>query len=151
MKALPAWQRLSTHYPAHEAGVVAGMIGGKVKLNYDSRVFTNFCAIRVSRALNLSGHQIPYIKDQTSSGSDGRWYIFRVRTLIKHLEAQYGKPDIIQPAAHKTALKSRRGIIIFEVNVWTDASGHADLWDSQRCLWKGYADVASKILFWAAA
>lgn len=29
MKALPAWQLLSTHYPAHEAGVVAGIIGGK--------------------------------------------------------------------------------------------------------------------------
>lgn len=151
MRALPSWQLLALHYPAHEASVVASMIGGKIKLNYDSGTFSNFCAIRVSRSLNLAGHQIPYIKDQVSSGSDGRWYIYRVRVLTKYLEEQYGKGEVVQPVKHKDALKGRRGIIIFEVAVWNNASGHADLWDDQKCLWQGYADVASTIRFWPAS
>lgn len=160
MRKLPEWQRLSKYYPAHQASMVAHLIGGKVKLNYDIGVFSNFCAIRVSRALNMSGQPIPFIEDigfrgklesQVSSGANGRWHIFRVRQLVKYLNRQYGRPEIHGPGVHEQAVRHRKGIIVYEVHQWTDASGHADLWDGTQCLWKGYGSVATNVLFWQAS
>ncbi len=67
---LPKWAFLKMHYPALEAGAVFKDIGGKVELNYDIGVFSNACAIRVSKTLNRNGgaHLIPYFKDIGPSG-----------------------------------------------------------------------------------
>ena len=61
---LPEWNQLKTHYPALSAATVFSTIGGKVKLNYDIDVFTNACAVRISKALNTvgGGHLIPFSK-----------------------------------------------------------------------------------------
>jgi len=40
--------------------------------------------------------------------------------------------------------------IVFEVSGWTDATGHADLWDGKACIGSDYGNKASKILFWEA-
>jgi len=158
---LPKLNVLKTHYPAIEAGPAFKSIGGKVELNYDIGVFSNACATRVSKSLNGAGglHLIPYFKDlgpngklepQVSSGKNKQWYIFRVKMLVKHLKSKYGKPEEYLPAEYKAKIKDRKGIIVFEVSGWSDATGHADLWDGKKCLWKGYAGVANKILFWEA-
>ena len=158
MKKLPKWSTLELNYPNLEPQFVFKHIGGKVELNYDSGVFNNACAIRISCALNKAGgiHVIPYIKDEVSSGevsSAGNklWYIFRVRILVKHLTSQYGKPEIFKPTEYRLKLKKRKGIIIFDVPGWNDATGHADLWDGYKCRWKGYGALATKILFWEAS
>lgn len=161
MNNLPKWNTLKLHYPNFSAAIVFKQIGGKVELNYDLGVFNNACATRISAALNKSGgmHIIPFIEDvgpngkyepQVSSGSHGLWYIFRVRILVKHLTQQYGKPEKHRPSEYKAKLKRRKGIIIFEVPGWNDATGHADLWDGDKCLWKGYGVFATQILFWEA-
>jgi hypothetical protein len=162
MNKMPKWEVLKSHYPIQEAGYVFKQIGGKVELNYDIGVFSNACATRVSKALNgTSGiHLIPYFKDispngkmesQVSSGKNKQWYIFRVRMLVKHLVNKYGKPEEIKPFEYKGKLKDRKGIIVFEVVGWSDATGHADLWNGSRCLWKGYGGAANKVLFWEAS
>ncbi len=159
---LPKWNKLKTHYPALEASAVFKSIGGKVELNHDIGVFSNACATRVSKALNGAGgaHAIPFFKDigpdgkleaQVSSGKNNNWYIFRVRMLTKHLTSRYGKPEAFSPAGYKTHLKGRKGIIIFQVTGWSDATGHADLWNGTKCLWKGYGGLANKVLFWEAS
>ncbi len=159
---LPKWETLKLHYPAKEAGAVFTSIGGKVELNYDLGVFNNACATRVSKALNGCGgaHRIPYIKaigpngklePQVSSGKNKNWYIFRVKVLVKHLTLKYGTPEEYSRTEYKAKLKDRKGVIVFEVSGWSDATGHADLWDGNKCLWKGYGGVSNKILFWEAS
>jgi hypothetical protein len=159
---LPKWDVLKLHYPALDAGAVFKSIGGKVEQNYNSGVFTNACATRVSKALNGAGgvHSIPYFKDigptnqmepQVSSGKNKNWYIFRVRMLVKYLKSKYGKPQELAPSEYKKVMKDKKGIIVFEVSGWADATGHADLWDGSQCLWHGYGGMANKILFWEAS
>jgi hypothetical protein len=159
---LPKWNALKVHYPALDASVVFKNIGGKVELNYDIGVFSNACATRVSKAFNGVGgiHSIPFFQDigpngkleaQVSSGKDMNWYIFRVRMLVKHLTSRYGEPEVFTPSWYKTKLNGRTGIIVFEVTGWSDATGHADLWDGAKCLWKGYGGLANKVMFWEAS
>lgn len=66
MKKLPPWKELLKNFPNKDAGTVFTEIGGKVKLNYDIGVFSNACAIRISKALNFSGeiHRIPFYKSK---------------------------------------------------------------------------------------
>ncbi len=160
-KALPAWKSLETHFPAFDARTCAGLVGGKVKLNHDIGVFTNFCCIRVSRALNLSGQPVTYFKDigpdrksftpAVSSGASGQWHVFRVRSLRKYMERTYGKGEAVVPVAnYRKILNNRRGIVLYVVPGWDDASGHADCWKDTGCLWEDYGFKASEILFWKA-
>ena len=48
-------------------------------------------------------------------------------------------------------LQGRKGIIIYEVSGWADATGHADLWDGSKCVYKGYGSVSHKVSFWQAS
>lgn len=131
-----------------------------MKYNHDIGVFTNFCCIRVSHALNKSGHPVKYFKDISSdrktlkpavtSGKDGRWNVFRVRSLRKYMERHYGRGEQIPLVSYKKSLKGRYGIIVYVVPGWNDASGHADCWADNDCLWKDYGNKASSILFWEA-
>lgn len=133
----------------------------RAKFRYDIGVFSNACATRISKALNGAGgiHLIPYFKaigpngkleSQVSSGKNKNWYIFRVKMLVKHLTTRYGKPETFTRSEYKVKLNNRKGIIIFEVLGWSDSTGHADLWNGSKCLWKGYGGIANKILFWEA-
>ncbi|WP_417914654.1 type VI secretion system amidase effector protein Tae4 [Candidatus Electronema sp. JM] len=158
---LPKWDILKANFPAKPAGEVFQAIGGKVLYNYQIGVFSNACSSRISAALNASGkeYEIPFFKEewpkgkvqaQVSSGADGKWYIFRVKMLVKHLTTRYGKPEEYLPEEHLQKIAGRKGIIVFEVKGWADATGHADLWDGTACLWHGYDEVANKVLFWEA-
>ncbi len=90
------------------------------------------------------------LEAQVSSGKNKLWYIFRVKMLVKHLKSKYGEPEDFKSSEYKKKLKDRKGIIVFEVTGWSDATGHADLWDGKKCLWKSYGGLANKILFWEA-
>lgn len=159
---LPKWNTLKLHYPSLDAKTVFKNIGGKVEFNYDIGVFSNACATRVSKALNGSGgvHTIPHFKDispngkmesQVSSGKNKQWYIFRLKMLVKHLKSRYGDPEEYKPTQYKKKLKDRKGIIVYEVTGWADATGHADLCNGKNALWQEYSGVANKVLFWEAA
>lgn len=88
----PRFSSMSAAYPIGTADDVLKLIGGKVEDNN----FSNTCAIRVSRSLNYSGHFISYLPPNlTVSGSDGKWYIYRVVELIKYLEKNFGPPDVV--------------------------------------------------------
>ena len=45
-------------------------------------------------------------------------------------------------------LKGKKGIIIFEIKGWSDATGHADLWDGGKVVRDDYGVKAHNILFW---
>jgi len=158
---LPKWETLKAHFPALPAGEVFQAIGGKVLYNYQIGVFSNACSTRVSAALNESGkeHEIPFFRAewpkgkmqaQVSSGANKKWYIFRVKMLVRYLAKRYGQPEEFLPSEYEEKISCRKGIIVFEVKGWEDATGHADLWDGSACLWHGYDDLAHNMLFWEA-
>ncbi|GLQ71506.1 type VI secretion system amidase effector protein Tae4 [Vibrio penaeicida] len=158
---LPNWETLNRNFPNLPAATVFTQIGGKVALNYEIGVFKNACATRISKALNGSGgrHKIPYYKAvgpngrmeaQVSSGKNKNWHIFRVKILIKYLTEKYGSPSTYIPSEYKKEISGKKGIIIFEVNGWDDATGHADLWDGEDCVYASYDSSAHRILFWEA-
>jgi len=156
---LPNWESMRSNYPAFPAQVVFRQIGGKVEVNYELGVFSNACAIRVSKALNSCGleHKIPAYKSfgpdgkmslQVSSGKHKNWYIFRVKILTKFLTEKYSEPEEYETNEYFESIKGRKGIIIYQVNGWSDATGHADLWLGDKCIYQGYASVSHKVLFW---
>ena len=41
------------------------------------------------------------------------------------------------------SLSGKRGIIVFEVSSWSDASGHVDLWNGSKVVGSDYGEQAS--------
>jgi hypothetical protein len=132
---------------------VGTFIGGKVDYNINTITkaegrFENACAIRISYILNSTGNKIPLIAGQTISGKDGNWYIFRVKTLIQYLNKTFGAPDHIIENPTAAKLAKNKGIVVFEVNQWIDASGHATVWDGKNCSDKCYFLEAKRVHIW---
>ncbi|SHM88731.1 Type VI secretion system (T6SS), amidase effector protein 4 [Pseudomonas asturiensis] len=134
-----AWAASQRIYDAQNpSGKVATVIGGTVAMNVNSRDpnvrWVNTCAVRMSYILNYSGSLIPRIAGETVSGADKRWYFFRVKNLIAYLERQWGEAETVKyPAADGGPLAGKKGLILFEVSGWSDAQGHATLFDGSNC------------------
>ncbi len=118
---------------------VAKVIGGHVAINIHApppRNWKNACAVRMSYILNQSGIFIPATGSKTVTGADKRNYFFRVPDVINFLKQVWGKPDSIvpyPPAGGGSALTGKKGVILFEISGWSDALGHATLWNGSFC------------------
>lgn len=134
-----AWAASMRIYdPANAAGRVAQVIGGYVEKNINNpdpkQRWSNTCAVRMSYILNESGFAIPGLPGQTVSGADKRQYFFRVKDLIAFLRQRWGQPEVVSyPPSGGGALAGKRGLVLFEVSGWTDAAGHATLFDGKTC------------------
>ncbi len=137
---IPAFSRLWAHYPNGEAATVKRLIGGNVNLPW----VTNTCTIRISRAFNYAGAPIPRTIPglNTIRGGDGKRYAYRVREFHRFLVNHVKAPDI------KGDVDGHQGVIMFKVSIWTDATGHFDLWDGSKCAHHGYFDVADEVYLW---
>mgnify|MGYP001336248637 CR=1 FL=1 len=134
-----------SNFPSGTAEDVKKQIGGKV----DAAWINNTCAIRMSRVMNYAGFPISYQKGKTISGADKMWYYFRIKDLKPFIESQLGAPDYtFAPPYDMSELSSIRGIILFDVKVWSDATGHFTLWNGTACADKCYFDEASKVYIW---
>lgn len=139
-----AWAAAMEIYdPVNTGQKVADTIGGKVALNINNpnpqQAWNNTCAVRMSYVLNESGTRIPYIEAETVSGADKRWYFFRIRNMITFLKKRWGAPEVLAyPPAGGGPLAGRKGLILFEVSGWSDATGHATLFDGRTCYDKCY-------------
>ncbi len=148
-----AWKHFKKVYGKGEITSVGDLIGGKVKQNIDLGVkdsllgFTNACAIRMSYTLNYSGILIKRGKWKTVSGSDTKWYIYRVRDLLKYLENSFGMPDKTVKNPKMKDFNGIKGILVFTVN-WRDATGHVTLWNGTICSDKCHFPVASEASLW---
>lgn len=132
---------------------VGTKIGGKVDYNINvvpegKGRFENACAIRLSYVLNKTNTKIPYIPGQTVSGSQGNWYIYKVSTMISFLRKTYGEPDHIFTKPTPLLLSKHKGILVFEVDAWSDATGHATIWDGVDCSDKCYFPLSKKAYLW---
>lgn len=135
-----AWNASMRIYDPMDSGAkVAAVVGGAVAKNINlpdpRQRWSNTCAVRMSYILNYSGTLIPHIPGQTASGADKRWYFFRVKNLIAFLKQRWGNADSIikYPPSGGGALAGKKGLILFEVSGWTDAEGHATLWNGGSC------------------
>lgn len=134
-----AWAASLRIYDAtNSAAKVAQVIGGNVALNInhrDSKLrWRNTCAVRLSYILNQAGMPIPRIPGQTVSGADNRWYFYRVKNLIAFLQQRWGKAEIVKyPPSGGGTLAGKMGMILFEVSGWSDAEGHATLFNGSNC------------------
>jgi len=121
---------------------VADVIGGAVAKNIatletknDTSKWINTCAVRMSFILNNANVYIPKRSGQTVTGKDNRNYFYHVKDLILFLTGIWGKADyIIQfPVINDKNITGKNGLILFEVSGWSDASGHATLWNGTEC------------------
>jgi hypothetical protein len=148
---LKNFQRMWAEYPLGTSDEVKKRIGGAV----DADWVTNTCVVRVSRSFNYAGFPIP-IKQHglsTLKGGDGKRYGFRVAELKIYLRAAHGAPAVThsypgEGGPPPDAIAGKQGVICFDVSGWSDATGHFDLWDGERCVNHGYFDRASKVHLW---
>ena len=166
-QAKPKWNDVYTNYPKDANGGdmlindVCKLIGGEIFSMYNKGNISNACALRVSRALNYSGINIPAISGQTKQGADGKNYFLLASQLKNWLVKTLGQPDI-----HKTAAEgapngtnfynlligiNNRGIYIMKPISESNfgASGHATLWAGLDCIGQhNYFGAASDIYIW---
>lgn len=145
LRQRPLFDDVEASFPAESVSGVGDTIGGKVDLNIDQGNFENACAIRVCAGLNGAGEKIPFIKGETSSGANGDWHIFRVRKLRQYLNATYGPPDIV--SRNSADFFGSKGIIIFNKQ-YSNATGHADLWNGSGCSYNCDFQGATSVELW---
>lgn len=150
--ALPDFRTLWLGYPRGSSTEVKAKIGGQV--NYDW--ITNTCTIRTSHAFNYSGAKIPkgHPGLGTTAGADGLRYAYRVAEFRRWLEASYGPPTHrVQRKAgsiQASDFAGRQGLICFEVEAWSDATGHFDMWNGTRAVAGAYFEQAHEVALWEA-
>ena len=142
---LPAFATMRNAFPAGDLDEVKKKIGGKVSYDW----IKNTCAIRISRVLNYSGFPIPFEKDQTISGADKMWYYYRISKLRPFIESTFGKPDLTFTKPYDmTELSKYKGIMLFDVDIWRDATGHYTLWDGRECADKCHFSKSKAVYLW---
>jgi hypothetical protein len=116
---------------------LAEEVGGKLKQNFEGKVFINGCAARISHVLKETGCKIPVIPKQTVSGQKGDQYIYRLAALEQFLRKAYGPPECVwrdgtpvgENAEKCSDLSGRKGILIerWAPGLYTSCTGHATL------------------------
>jgi hypothetical protein len=146
-KSFPSYYLLAKHYePVDVDNKQASAIAGLKK------TIANACAVRLSFAFNhISGHEIPGkpsgVHGHVWKGVNGN-YILGSKGFANYLSKTYGEPAMHKPAHHLKHYKDRRGILFFDVRIWSDASGHVALWDGEKSYRGGYFDQATRVWFW---
>jgi RHS repeat-associated protein len=123
-------------------------VGGHQEMN--ASTFVNSCALRMCYALNRSGVPIPFAQGRVSDASH-MWGIPRLTDLQPFLIKNFGQPEHYAPNSWRGELAGRSGILMFQVNVWSDASGHAELWNGSDLVngpEHDYTNLSSGVLFW---
>lgn len=142
--------------PGGSAEAAKRTVGGQAL----AETIQNTCVLRMSRSFNYSGHAIPNSPNDeilTIRGGDGLHYALRVREFVRYLRRKYGPPDLEHTYPGEgggevpDSFKGRQGVIVFEVDGWTDATGHVDLWNGTRCRHSPYFSRAQTVLLWEVA
>ncbi len=139
--AKPNFDLMWTAFPDHAMYPTLrdlhNFIGGTLTKNIDGPGFGpngNTCAVRMSRALNyggmpVSGKLVKSLELSTMTGADHKLYMFRVRDMKKYLKAALAVAPKMVTKDFTSAFSGTRGIVAFDVQGWSDASGHVALWD----------------------
>lgn len=147
---IPPYSLLKKNFPAHGLDAVKKLIGGGADADY----IQNACALRISRALNYSGAPLPPGSSDTFvrvKGADGMRYALRMRELRRHLQRTFGPPSLLtKEKSPPSSWQTNKGIIVFEVSGWSNATGHMDLWNGYDCEYHGYWSESFEVALWAS-
>lgn len=170
-QSLPSWNSVFANYPKKKnsnnqdddlsSDEVYTLLGGEaLRLhNTDKANYNNACALRVSRALNYSGINIPNVTG-TIQGADGKNYFTRPEYLKNWMTKVFGAPTIHKtisdvgnnPANFQLELirNAKHGIYIMVAADagYFQASGHTTLFLGVDCIHNGYYLAAKEIFFW---
>ncbi len=157
MRTLPRFDPLWQSYPGEgsTADDVKRLIGGAVNASW----IRNTCAIRLSRALNYAGQPIPHgrlLKNgrflSVVSGADKLHYSYRLSEIKQYIFEEYGPAQISETAepsnVPKEAFLGQKGIIVFDVKDFADATGHIDIWNGERARLHSYFTTAYRVCLW---
>lgn len=142
--SLPNLTSMWSVYPVGPSASVKSKIGGGVAGAW----VTNTCVIRLSYCFNKCGAPIPKGEPglNTTFGKDRKRYAFRVTEFKTYLESHYKRADVT--GASRSAVSGEQGIIMFDVDGWSDATGHFDLWNGSECAGAEYFSDAHAIYLW---
>ncbi len=153
-QTLPTFQAFDDAYPRTDGVTLAALIGGDILTAYNENpaVVRGFCALKVSRALNYCGINIPSIVTTngnygTVKGEDGKYYFLNAKSLNAWMRKTFGVNP--QNPNHIRILGSQGGVnginfptlttgikgiysMVSSNSQW--ASGHADLIDNGICV-----------------
>ncbi|TNJ29205.1 putative Tae4 (type VI amidase effector 4) [Giardia muris] len=144
MSVAPKWKDLLAAFEevkGLDVKRVGEKLGGKVRVNIedvaDEYKFKNACAIRLSYALNAAGSTIPYKEGKTVSGfinGEKHWFYYRITDMEPNFIQNKGEGLglVPQKGTSSDAFRGKKGIIVFDVSNFTDASGHLDLYDGEK-------------------
>lgn len=159
----PTWAGMLRDYPIEPSGNfylkisknwydLANHKDEKIRLNWE-----NTCAVRMAYALNRNGMILAKGKAvvMPDNPKDKYQYWLKVQDLIPELKKRLGKPNgernigvladvnTVSMSERRNyvqtniinKIKGRKGIIVFEVSGWTNATGHFTLWDGEKLLY----------------
>lgn len=139
------------------------LIGGEVKDVFDQGDVSNGCALRLSRALNYAGVEIPEIPGKTWKGADNKNYFFRAEHMKTFLTKTFGSPDTapnihlkaadagVNGAGFASKLTGKKGIYLMRPKDRQafGASGHATLYNIIDCLGgHNFFPAAEEVFLW---
>lgn len=141
------WNEIYKLYPGSSISTekLYDAIGGGLPddLARDRNNYENSCAIRMSRGLNYSGIALPKAPSSSGNriGKDGFNYWLRVADLkVFLIKLMHNNYPLTEENGGPTAVNSflgKKGIIVFDVSGWTNASGHFTLWDGKNLRYVG--------------
>lgn len=141
------WNAFPSGLTSREAYALVG--GEAYELHLEKESYANACALRMSEALNKGGY---VIKSNYSDGFDGyrvrgkmldtetlpgrKYYAYyvEVEVLEKFFDINFGSADLVfkNGSDALSQLTGKSGIVIFKIDGWTDARGHAAIWNGSE-------------------
>lgn len=104
-QTLPTYAAFYAAYPKNPSNPsedmvnyqVYALVGGNVNALYldNPATYRNACALRVSRGLNYSGVEIPYIASHTVKGGDGKYYFLSVDKLYNWMKKVFPTNQLV--------------------------------------------------------
>lgn len=160
----PSWSDMYKYYPGEN--IPSASFYPMVSKDYvraaasQPDTWSNTCATRMSYALNYSGIRLPVAPNHGSLIGDDKFnYWIRVKDLKKFLKDRFKgadesfspkkltASDCTQEGVNARAIEvndgiikkitGKHGIIVFDVEGWSDASGHFTLWDGSNLVYVG--------------
>lgn len=98
--------------------------------------------------IKKTGVKVPFLAGKTVSGGKGNWYMYKVRDLIDFLYKKFGDPDVTIENPTISTFRSHKGILVLDVDQWTDATVHATIWSGVDCSDKCYFPIYKKAYLW---
>ena len=117
-------KKIYANYVSDTSGVeFYQSLGGEIAASATANpeYYQNSCAAKLSDAMNKAGFKIPYIKNQTLKGSNGKNYFLRASDMKAYFERIWGAPRF-----HHRNFCELRNCIVYQTG-FAGVSGHVDI------------------------